>query len=220
MVAFPVFGIVRSYLHSGSEAHRNLPGALRVVALAASAGGLAALSRVLSELPAGFSYPVVVVQHLDPHHRSWMPEILQRRVALQVEQVRGGETLAPGTIYLAPPDRHVLVGPDGILKLDDGARVNFSRPSADRLFFSLAESVGERAVAVVLSGSGCDGARGIAAVKDHGGMVIVQDEGSSEFFGMPGAAQATGAADLVLPLAAIGAVLVGLAGSAGSEGGA
>jgi two-component system, chemotaxis family, protein-glutamate methylesterase/glutaminase len=200
-------------LDSQEARRRELPLPSRVVCLAASAGGLAALSRVLSELPAGFGACIVVLQHLDPRYRSMLPEILRQRVALAVEQVHGGERLAPGTIYVAPPDRHVLVGPGAVLALDDGVRINFSRPSADVLFASLAESVGKRAVAVVLSGSGHDGARGIIAVKRHGGTVIVQDEATSEFFGMPCAAQETGVADRVLPLEAIAEALIELTAS-------
>lgn len=181
-----------------------------VVAIAASAGGLAALSEVLSELPADFAAPILVVQHLDPHHRSWMAEILSRRTGLRVLQVEGGERLAAGTVFLAPPDRHLLVGTDGVLALADTVRVQYSRPSADVLFTSLAESWGAGGIAVVLTGTGHDGAEGVRAVKDHGGMVIAQDEASAEFFGMPGAAIQTGAADLVLPLQSIAPALLRL----------
>ena len=184
-----------------------------VVCLASSAGGIQALLQILAELPADFGADIVVLQHLDPHHRSWLPEILGRGTPLPVAQIRGGEKLGAGTIYVAPPDRHVLVGPGAILALDDGAQINFTRPSADVLFASLAESVGERAIAVVLSGSGHDGAQGITDVKRHGGTVIVQDEATSQFFGMPGAAQRTGAADLVLPIGEIAGALIELAGA-------
>jgi len=177
------------------------------VALAASAGGLAALSRVLSELPAEFPAPVLVVQHLDRHHRSWMAEILSRRVQLEVRQAQGGEVMRPGMVYIAPPDRHLLVNPQGVLSLSDAALVRYVRPSADLLFSSLAASFGPQVIAVVLSGSGRDGADGVVDVKTQGGTVIAQDEASSEFFGMPGAAIGTGAVDRVLPLVEIAAAL-------------
>jgi two-component system chemotaxis response regulator CheB len=182
----------------------------RGIAMAASAGGLSALSRVLSALPSDFNASILVVQHLDPHHRSWMAEILRRRVLLAVAEARGGERLEPGTIFLAPPDHHLLIEPGGILALSSASRVRFARPSADILFTSLAEHLGERAVAVVLSGTGRDGAQGVRAIKQHGGTVIVQDEVSAEFDGMPGAARDTGTADLVLPLAAIAGALIEL----------
>jgi two-component system, chemotaxis family, protein-glutamate methylesterase/glutaminase len=181
-----------------------------VVALAASAGGLAALSRVLSGLPTDFAAPILVIQHQDPHHRSWLTEILTRRTALRVIQVVGGERLAAGTVFLAPPGQHLLVAVDGTLSLSDTVRVQFSRPSADVLFSSLAESWDGGAIAVVLTGMGKDGADGVCAIKSRGGTVIVQDEASSEFFGMPNAAALTGTADQILPLGAIAAALVEL----------
>jgi two-component system chemotaxis response regulator CheB len=182
----------------------------RVVALAASAGGLPALSEILAALPAGFAAPILIVQHLDPHHRSWLAEILTRRTALRVVQAVGGERLAAGTVYIAPPGRHLLVGTAGDLTLSDAGRVHFVRPSADLLFASLAESWGAGAIAVVLTGTGRDGADGVCAIKAHGGTVIVQDEASAQFFGMPDAAIRTGTADRVLPLDAIAPALLEL----------
>ena len=181
-----------------------------VVGLAASAGGLAALSHVLSSLPADFAAPLLVVQHLDPRHRSWLAEILDRRVALAVTQVRGGEKIAAGTVYVAPPDHHLLLRQSGALDLSDLARVQHVRPSADLLFTSLAESWGAGAIAVVLSGTGRDGAAGVLAIKQQGGTVIAQDEASAEFFGMPDAAFRTGVVDQVLPLDDIAPALVRL----------
>jgi len=181
-----------------------------VVALAASAGGLAALSQVLSTLPADFPAPVLVVQHVDPRHRSWLAEILSRRTSLRVIQVRGGERATAGTVFVAPPGHHLLLAADGVLSLSDTLRVRFVRPSADVLFASLAESWDGGAIAVVLSGTGRDGADGVRAVKSRGGTVIVQDAASAEFFGMPDAAIQTGKADQILPLGAIAAALLDL----------
>lgn len=183
-----------------------------VVAMAASAGGLAVLTEILSSLPADFAAPVLVLQHLSPHHRSWLPEILGRRSALKVVQVQGGERLSAGMVYVAPPDHHLIVDPDGFLSLSDVARVQYVRPSADLLFASLAESWGKGAIAVVLSGTGHDGAAGVRAVKEHGGTVIAQDEASADFFGMPESAFRTGVVDRVLPLDGIASVLVELTG--------
>ncbi len=139
-----------------------------------------------------------------------MAEVLSRCTGLIVTQARGGERLAAGTVFIAPPDRHLLVGADGVLSLSDTVRVQYSRPSADVLFSSLAESWGTGAIAVVLTGTGSDGARGAQAVKAHGGTVLAQDEESARFFGMPGAVIHTGAADLVLPLTSIASTLVRL----------
>src|SRR5262245_3630264 len=180
------------------------------VALASSAGGLNALTQVLSALPKQFAAPLLVVQHLDPRHRSWLVEILSKHVSLEVCQARGGELSAAGTVYVAPPDRHLLVRGDGTLDLSGEPPVQYVRPSANLLFASLAEAWGGGAIAVVLSGTGRDGAEGVRAVKARGGTVIVQDEASSEFFGMPREALRTGLVDRVLPLDAIAPALVEL----------
>ena len=181
-----------------------------VVALAASAGGLTALSRVLTELPAHFPVALLVVQHLDPHHRSLMADILGRRTALRVKQAEEGDRFLPGTVYVAPPDRHLLVNPDGTLSLSQTELVHFVRPSADLLFESVAATSKQRAIAVVLTGTGIDGTMGVRAIKKMGGTVIVQNEQTSEFFGMPSAAIQTGCADFILPLDEIPKALLAL----------
>ena len=188
----------------------------RIVAFAASAGGLKALTEVLAALPEDFAAAVVVVQHLDPRHQSLMAEILARRIALEVQQARHGDPLQPGRVFIAPPDRHLIVESDGTLSLSQAELVHFVRPSADLLFESVAGSFRERAIAVVLTGSGSDGEMGVRAIKKMGGTVIAQDERSSEFFGMPGAAIHSGAVDFVLPLGEIaGAILTLVAPEAG-----
>src|SRR5262249_11547021 len=148
----------------------------RIVAMASSAGGLAALSRVLTGLPSDFPAPPLVVQHLDPRHRSWMAEILSRRAPLEGRQAPGGAGMRPGAVSIPPPDRHLLVNALGVLSLSDAALVHHVRPSADLLFSSLAASFGQRVIAVVLSGSGSDGSDGVRYVKGEGGTVIAQDE--------------------------------------------
>ena len=189
---------------------RRCRGAFDIVALAASAGGLTALSHVLAALPGDFPAAIVVVQHLDPRHRSLMAEILSRRTPLKVKQAEEGDCATPGTAYVAPPNRHLLVNMDGTLSLTQSELVHFVRPSADLLFESVAASFKERAIAVVLSGSGGDGSMGVKAIKKMSGTVIVQDEKSSEFYGMPGAAVHTGAVDFVLPLEEISRALITL----------
>jgi len=184
-----------------------------IVALAASAGGLNALSRVLAALPEDFPAALVVVQHLDPRHRSLMAEILSRRTPLRVREAREGDRVAPGVAFIAPPDRHLLVNTDGTLTLTQTELVHFVRPSADLLFESVAAAYRERAVAVVLSGSGSDGAMGVKAIKKTGGTVIVQDEKTADFVGMPGAAREATAVDFVLPLAEIAPALQTLVGA-------
>jgi two-component system, chemotaxis family, protein-glutamate methylesterase/glutaminase len=181
-----------------------------VVALAASAGGLKALSLVLAALPADFPAALVIVQHLDPRHRSLIADILSRRTALTVKQAEEGDRLTPGTAYIAPPNKHMLVNGGGTLTLTQTELVHFVRPSADLLFESTAASYKERAIAVVLSGTGQDGSMGVQAIKKTGGTVIAQDEHTAEFPGMPAAALKTDSVDFVLPLEDIPGALMKL----------
>jgi two-component system chemotaxis response regulator CheB len=184
--------------------------AFDVVALASSAGGIAALSEILGRLPADFPAAIVVVQHLDPRHRSLMADILRRRTALSVVQAADGDRLRPSTAYIAPPDRHLLVNANGTVSLSHSELVHFVRPSADLLFESVAASYKQRAIAVVLTGTGSDGTMGIGAIKKMGGTVVAQDQASAEFSGMPGAAIRSGNADFILPLDEIASALVTL----------
>lgn len=182
-----------------------------IVALAASAGGITALGRVLGGLPTGFSVPVLVVQHLDRRHQTVIAEVLGRRAKLPVQLAAEGDSPAPGTIYIAPPDHHLLVSEDGRLTLSSAELVNYVRPSADLLFESVAARYGPRAIACVLTGTGSDGATGASAVKSRGGTVIVEDPELAQFKGMPEAAVKSGAADYILPLDEIASVICGLA---------
>jgi two-component system, chemotaxis family, protein-glutamate methylesterase/glutaminase len=179
-----------------------------VVGIAASAGGLRALTAIVSALPAELSAPIVVVQHLDPRHPSLMAGILARATRLMVKEAQEGEGLRTGVVFLAPPDRHLLVNANGTLSLSRTELVHFVRPSADLLFESLAASFKSRALAVMLTGTGSDGAMGLVAIKKMGGRVIAQDEATSEFFGMPDAAIRTGVVDLILPLEQIAAAIL------------
>ena len=195
---------------ASDRTHPSPQAAFDIVALATSAGGLKALSQVLSNLSADFPAPVVIVQHLDPRHRSLMADILSRRTALIVKQAEEGDSLKPGTVYIAPPNRHLLVNPDDTLSLTQSELVHFVRPSADLLFDSVAASHQERAIAVVLTGTGSDGAMGVQAIKKMGGTVIVQDAETAEFSGMPNAAIQTSSIDFVLPLDEVAAALITL----------
>ena len=184
-----------------------------IVAIGASAGGIEALHVVVNALPADFPVPVVIVQHLDPRHRSRLAELLSRHSRVPVKQAADGEALRAGTVYLAAPDAHLLVR-GGHIVFSDLPRVHFSRPSIDLLFASVADAYGARALGVVLSGTGVDGADGLRAIKTRGGTTIVQNPASAAHAGMPEAARATGCADHVLLLADIAPTLVELAGNA------
>ena len=139
-----------------------------------------------------------------------MAKILSTRTALRVKEAEDRERLETGTVYIAPPNNHLLINPDGIVSLTQTELVHFVRPSADLLFESVAASYKDRSIAVVLTGSGSDGSLGLKAIKKMGGTVIAQDESSSEFFGMPGAAIQTGTVNFILPLKEIAPALVTL----------
>jgi two-component system, chemotaxis family, protein-glutamate methylesterase/glutaminase len=182
----------------------------RIIAIASSAGGLKALSQVVSSLPKSFPVPIAIVQHLDPKHCSMMADILSRRTQLQVKQAEEGELMNPGTIYIAPPNYHLLVTSQGCVNLTQSELIHFVRPSADVLFESVADSYQSQAIAVVLTGTGVDGATGVKKIKEKGGTVIVEDSDTSEFDGMPKAAIRTGVVDQILPLSGIAPALITL----------
>lgn len=184
--------------------------AFNVVVIAASAGGQKALSEILSVLPEDFPAAITVVQHLSPHRPSLLAKVLNRRTALRVKQAEFGEILRPATVYIAAPNHHLLVEENGRLSLWQGAKVTFARPSANVLFQSVATSYKGRAIAVVLTGLGSDGAIGVTQIKKHGGTTIAQDKTTADFFGMPKAAIETGKVDFVLPLSAIASTLINL----------
>ncbi|MBT9315531.1 chemotaxis protein CheB [Leptothoe spongobia] len=184
--------------------------AFEIIAIATSAGGLNALSTVLGGLPVNFPTAIVVVQHLDPRHRSLMADILNRRTTLSVKQADIDDHLQPGNVYIAPPNRHLLVNPDGTLSLTQTELVHFVRPSADLLFDSVAASYKDRAIAIVLTGTGNDGGMGVKAIKEMGGTVIAEDQNTAKFSGMPLTAIRTGAVDFVLPLPEIAPALITL----------
>jgi two-component system chemotaxis response regulator CheB len=194
----------------GSEPMGDLHGDYDVVLMAASAGGLAAISAVLSALPGDFPVPILIVQHLDPHHASLMSDILSRRTPLAVEEATEGTVIESATAYIAPPDEHLLVTRDGRLNLSHADLVHFVRPSADLLFESGAGAFPGRVIGVVLTGTGSDSNMGVRAIEQAGGTVIAQDPESAEFAGMPKAAIETGGVDMVLGLEQIAPALVEL----------
>ena len=176
------------------------PSVLKVIAIAASAGGQKAIATILKDLPASLPAAIAIVQHLDPYQRSTLAENLGRRTSLTVKEAEAKEWMQNGTVYIAPPDYHLCVNWDGSLALNQRAPVNFLRPSADVLLQSVASSYRTRAIAVILTGTGNDGAKGVQAIKQRGGRVIAQDQSTAECFGMPQSAIQTGVVDWILPL--------------------
>lgn len=176
-----------------------------LVTIGASAGGLAALSALLGDLDSEFP-PIVVVQHLDPRHKSRLAELLARKSRKRVKEAEDGEPITRGTVYIGPPDEHLMVA-RGRVQLAHSRLIRFSRPSIDIMFGSVAAIYGERAIGVILSGSNRDGADGIAAIRRAGGITIAQDPITAEYRIMPQAAIDTGCVDLVVPLEKMGSVL-------------
>ena len=183
-----------------------------IIVIGASAGGFDAMKVLAGGLPPDLKASIFAVLHIGPYGLGTLPEVLGRAGRLPASNARDGEPIRPGRIYVAPPDRHLLVNRDGSISLTQTELVHFVRPSADLLFESVAASYKKRAIAVVLTGTGSDGSMGLAAVKKMGGTIIAQSEGSAEFFGMPGAAIHTGTVDFVLPLEEIAPAIITLVG--------
>jgi two-component system chemotaxis response regulator CheB len=178
--------------------------------MAASAGGIQALSRVLGELPVDFPAPIEIVQHRTPDHRSRLASVLARASRLPVVDAREGEELEPGRVYVARADRHLTLAADKKLRYVDGRGIRFVLSSANPLLESVASTIGPHAIAVILTGGGMDATDGVQAIRASGGIVIAQNRETSQVFGMPRAAIATGAVDYVLPLSKIAPALVRL----------
>jgi two-component system, chemotaxis family, CheB/CheR fusion protein len=177
-----------------------------IVGIGASAGGLDACTKLISALPADSGLAFILVQHLDPHHESLMVDLLAGHTAMKVVQAANGMTIAPNHFYIIPPGTYLSVRK---------AKLHLSSPNAphgarlpfDFLLHSMAEDLKARAIGVILSGTGSDGSLGLAAVRDAGGFVIAQEPVEAEYDGMPKAAIAAGAVDLILPIAKIAEAL-------------
>lgn len=183
-----------------------------VIAMAASLGGLKALSVILGGLPADFPAAVAIVMHLSPDHKSVLAEILHKRTGLVVKEAQTGDVLCPSRVFIAPPNHHLSVSANRRLKLSssEAVKIHFARPSAEPLFASVAADFKKNAIAVVLTGGDGDGSFGLRIIKDRGGTVIAQDRPTSEDFSMPRTAIETGDVDFILPLEEIAPKLIEL----------
>ncbi len=174
-----------------------LPGPAHVVGIGASAGGLEALERFFDNLPAGTGMAFVVVQHLSPDFKSLMDELLARHTELPIRLVEDGMLVEADHVYLIPPKKEMIISGGRLLLSERDRQQELTLP-IDVFFRSLAQDCGPRAVAIVLSGGGSDGSRGVRAVHEAGGLVIVQDDESAQFNGMPRTARDAGVAQWVL----------------------
>jgi two-component system CheB/CheR fusion protein len=174
-----------------------------IIGVGASAGGLEALTTFLKSLPENPNAAFIIAQHLAPHSKSMMVELLGRQTTLPVIAIRDHLQLAPGVISIVPPNFDVTTE-DGELRLTKAGSQTRPKPSVDVLFESLAKKFGKRAVGIILSGTGTDGTEGIRHIKENGGKTIVQDTESAKYDGMPKSAIDTGLVDAILPVERIG----------------
>lgn len=181
-----------------------------LAAIGGSAGSFPVLREVLGLLPPSFPGALLVVMHIERDRHSLLPDLLGRATELTVQAARGGERPRAGHVYVAPPDRHLVVRPGPRLSLTSTAPECWSRPAVDPLFASLAEVCGASALAVVLSGMGHDGSRGAAEVHRRGGTVVAQSEATASHGSMPAAAVATGGVTHVLAPAEVAELLIKL----------
>jgi two-component system chemotaxis response regulator CheB len=179
-----------------------------IVVIAASAGGLAPIKQIVAALPTSCSASVFIVWHTGSHP-SILPEILNMTSRLLVGHGEDGELIQAGRVYVAPPDKHMRLG-FGSIWLDQGSKVNFTRPAADPLFISAAASYGDRVIGIVLSGYNGDGADGLARVKALGGLALVQKPQEAEQSSMPWAALMADHPDASLPVVEIAARVAAL----------
>ncbi len=190
---------------------------IEAIVMGGSTGSLEALSVLLPALPVRALIPVAIVVHLPPQRPSRLAAVLGAWTALPVREAEDKEPIAGGTVYVAPPNYHLLVEGTRTFALSADEAVNFSRPAIDVLFESAADAYREGLVGVVLSGGNADGARGLATVKRRGGTAIVQDPAGAPAPEMPRAAAQAAAPDHTLALPALGALLGRLAAGALEE---
>ena len=183
---------------------------VQAVVIGASAGAVQALLAVLPALPAGFPLPVLVVVHVPPDRDNVLVPLLQAKCLLKVKEAEDKEPIVGGVIYFAPSDYHLLVEADRTAALSNDEPVNYSRPSIDVLFESAADAYGEALVGVILTGANHDGAAGLKAVSDAGGVVIVQDAAEAYATAMPDAALEASPSATTLNLDAIASYLSSL----------
>ncbi|MEO8181711.1 MAG: chemotaxis protein CheB [Deltaproteobacteria bacterium] len=184
---------------------------IAAIVVGGSAGALDALSQILPAIPARFPIPIALVLHVHPNRPSYLAQVLGARCSLTVKEAEDKEPIAPATLYVAPPNYHLLVEQRGCFSLCVDDPVLFSRPAIDVLFESAADAFGPGLVGLLLTGGSEDGARGLAEIKRKGGLTVVQAPSTASVPTMPEAALRLSAIDHVLPVTEIGPFLARLA---------
>jgi len=172
----------------------------KAIVIGTSAGGLSALSALFEKLHPDFPLPIIVVQHRTKDQKKLFEEVLQPRCKIKIKQADEKEKIEKGTVYIAPPDYHLLIENDFTFSLSSDALVLYSRPSIDVLFESAAMSYKDTLIGIILTGASSDGASGLLTIKKYGGLTIVQSPAEAEFPRMAVAAIETGSAKLILTL--------------------
>ncbi|MBT1075639.1 chemotaxis protein CheB [Geobacter grbiciae] len=190
---------------------RNSQHRFRAVVVGVSSGGVDALKQVIGSLPADFTLPVMVVAHISPEADNGLALLLDELSAIRVKEADELEKAAAGTVYLAPPNYHLLVEKDATLSLSVDPPVKFARPSVDVLFGSAVDAFGHALIGVVMTGAGCDGSEGLGRIKDAGGVTVVQDPAGAVADSMPRSAIEAVGPDYIVPLEQIAPLLVRLA---------
>ncbi len=176
------------------------PKPFECVIIGGSWGGIEAVGSILERLPEHFPLPIIVVLHQHRKSGSRIPEIFSRKCPLKVKEAEEKEALAPQTVYIAPPNYHLLVEKGGSLSLSVDKQVNFSRPSIDVSFMSAAEAYGDGLIGILLTGANHDGAEGVVIIKRYGGLVIIEDPDTAKVSTMPQSALSRTRVDQVLRL--------------------
>ena len=188
---------------TGAEANEPF----RIIGVGTSAGGLEALTSFFASVPDHFAHAIVIVQHLSPDYKSMMAELLGRVTTLPIHEVEDSMVVEGGSVYLIPPRKNMTMD-GGHLRLVDKPKGHDLNLPIDIFFRSLAAEQGDRAIGVILSGSGSDGARGMRAIKEAGGTIVVQEPEEAQFDGMPKSAISSGLVDFVVPAKRIGAEIL------------
>lgn len=180
------------------------------IVIGASAGGLTALSNLLSGMPKNFKLPIIVVQHRSREERDLLESVLQQKCEIRIKQADEKEVITGGFVYIAPPDYHLLVESDMSFSLSIDETVNYSRPSIDVLFESAALVYKEKLIGVVLTGSNDDGSNGMKTIHKYHGLTIAQNPGEAQHPTMPVASIRKGAVKRIMMLKEIQQFLIGI----------
>ena len=179
----------------------------KAVVIGSSTGGTRALSLILPNLPADYSVPIVIVQHLHPRSDGYLSRFLNERCQVNVKLAESQERIEPGKVYIAPPNHHFLIRRGEFCRLTKTAKVNYARPSVDLLFESAAQIYREKLIGIILTGANGDGSKGLKRIKEFGGVTIVQNPKTAQVEEMPKAALNATTVDRILSLDRIGFLL-------------